>query len=595
MGMNTLSAADIADIQNLGSSFEADLDLGDTFSAGFSEGISAGPTAMLHKALVGAMADPNLTGAEANSKYGLLGTEIEYKGDEMVSDVEADIASTRFFERKNNEAIMANIQSTHGFSSTATAFAGSLAAGFLDPINLATGVGTSLAMRKLGTFTAQAVFEQVVAGKVIATPLQGSTVALSGLSVLRQELAANFVASSVVDVGATKLGETVTRQKLSSEQLAFNVVASTLLGGAIGTVTQIPAIRQARIVSNNLLKQYGSQADMVIKKSMEHGTKNSANGKMPNPDYVAKGVELQNTLTRPGQIEHTHVELDADTIGATSFFRGKADMAEGFDSVSKRGTDSIEVIDNYNRTANGVSPIDGKTGGTVVEVSMEGKKIFTGPDIVEHRAALVDSLMQEKDLSQMKLHQIKDIVDQVDDVDSVIRGIHETIPNFKGTGSIDDSVNSAIQRLGFEGYHFVGDTSDGVDIYNGVVLFKGQDGSAPKLTELGETKVKFDPEHPDSPNMLQKLKDHDMEEAKRLASYESDVGFDGKVLAEFDRVKDSPEGYDALADIAADEGLDSLVEIEGLKGQAAKDVEALKGPTTHRDAMDFYMSCTGRK
>jgi hypothetical protein len=204
---------------NLGG-FDTDDGAADAFTTSFEESLNAGPTLAVSRFVGSVFAEENLTGAEANEKYNLAGTGIEYKDDERVSDFEARVAADRHYEKMINNATLQN--ATESGLGTVASFAGSLAGGFVDPVNIAVGVGFASAVK--GANAVQSLYK--------AMNISAKTRPFTE-SLIRNGLE-NIASTAAVDLALIPLGETVTREEVSGYQRTMNIVGGALFGTVLG-------------------------------------------------------------------------------------------------------------------------------------------------------------------------------------------------------------------------------------------------------------------------------------------------------------------------------------------------------------------------
>lgn len=508
----------------------------DVMKAGFQEGWEAGPTKALSRFFTQANSPKDLSGEEANTLYNLEGTEIAYKPEERVSSAVAEIASERYFERRANEALVEQASKESPFLAPTANILGNIGAGAVDPTNLViglatAGVGSSLTTARMGAITAKEVTKQVAKQ-------------LTWGSVFKKQLAENFAASVITDALIVPLGEDVIREKVSTEQRVFNIIGSTLIGGALGTAMEAPAIARARRAANKMTNQHGSLAETVVEEANTKAMNDVAMNTKPNPDHVVKLRELEIYGQRPGQTEYRFNDLNDGNIKNQTFYIARKQGDTVVDQDSIIGDNSLFIIDQHNVAHNRVASIRGEHTGEVFEL-----KLSEDSRIVTDTAGVGIDLYHEldPDLNFKKLGITEDDF-ELRDFGETIDLIHDKMENFKDVPNIDNLFNEALARMGYDGYLRVKTPVTQPDMqYNGVVLFDRNaftigDGFHSHNEKYISRAIKasdavFDPDHPQSQDYLKQFRDLEVAEQQRVGSVESDLDYNEAAVAELDREK----------------------------------------------------------
>jgi hypothetical protein len=646
---------------------EPQLGLSDTFLAHANEVAAVSPLSGIFNYAATQFADDNITGAEANEKYGITGTPIAFKDDEMTSDVAAKIASDRYHDQVNNQAIMENVKRNYGAAASVVGFAGGLVGGMSDPINLATGIGSSMLVRSLGGMAATNLFANVAEGSLVGLASKGLnptveflkrasiTADTSFKSAIALELAENFAASAALDLVATPLADKAYRQETPMEQRVFNMLGSTLLGAGIGVGMRAKAIRTHRMEANAMARSAGTQADDVVSETIQHGMENVKNGVKPDMDYTLHRKELEWFNTRPGQNPYTFTPVDSANVHGRRWFFGRmkdVDLEDGvknIDQSSSRGTTAYVVGDNYNLTNNRVSGAFDNTSGEVFEVRINkdlkiatkdllvGKEFKRGLEV--HLKSHISKLTKAKKFSRKQKETLRSMLDEAQDMDDILDGIHNFLDDYKGVPGVDDILNRSLWDMGYQGYSFVGKPNMLKDMdYNGLVIFRPEmfDATIGKnslyvargkqqfsvgkgyinknvksaisrtnerlhyngaLMEVFEpTKAEFLTKHPkNAPHMKEYYKpfvDLDTKEVNRASSITSHPDYSDVDMKELHRAKRGQENYDPANELFEQEGItkENVVELKE-DPVAGKHVEALDAEGAHRSALQSFRNC----
>jgi hypothetical protein len=599
--------------------FEPDLDLLDTFASGFVEGWKSGPTASIGHWLQSKQGVKDKLGSDLNKEYGLEGTPAAFAPDEKFSDEHAKMVTERFLNRQSNELIAQQVSENHGFVGDAMNFAGNLTSGFVDPINLAAGVGTSMAVGKLGAISARKVFADVAAKTTLG-------------DVAVTQLAENLASSLIVDAALVPIGDEALNQNVSVERRLMNVVGATLMGTAIGTPLDMKAVKNARVIAYRNAKQFGTQAEGVLGKSQQKAMMDQANGIKPNPDHVVTMQEMEWHSTRPDQQPYAHMELDAQNIGDQTFYIARDMESRRFDFVEEHGSGTFTMVDNYNLAHNRVQDIKNTKSGEVFAVDLKTKNILTDDmfdsvksDIRESIKNVFDASSANKKARSSFLQRIAEVTDESSGILEYKDLLHEVIDDFHGVDSIDDIVNKALSDMGYDGYHSVGLASTRDDLYNAITLFdpKVFKGDSKGLMYIGKGKSKtnaamsgvdgdkvffnskvarvwdaqgtqaFDPQHPDANAFMKPFQDTEVAEINRRNDVTQQIGYDEKAMKELNANSADIQEYDSARELLDSEAheINAMKANKKLDKQTQDAIAIAESPNLARDAFDHFVNC----
>jgi len=559
--------------------------LGEAFKTSVIESLEAGPAAALYRFGRNQFEEKSLTGLEANQKYNLTNTTKAYKPEDKVSDFEARLAADRHYERMLNEQTMANVSEKNPIIGNATMFAGSLAGGFIDPVNIAVGGSTAALAKSFGHLYIPQAMQKMVA----ANPMAESVV---------RNFADNLVSSAAVDMIAVPLGETVTREETSTYQRVMNVVGGTLFGTTMGVGMDAVAIRSARKLATTKSKAHGSKTPQILEESNDHALKNYANGKKPNPEFIEEKYNIIHNTERPDQIPYQQQDITSQSLPDTALFVGKSADATELDQVTFGGETGLVVSDNPNLVSNRVTPLDGSSKGQVqaVHIKKDAKvltnDVFEAPevrtDVADNVAATLEEHGYSGDMNKFKT-QMSEALEDADTLDDFVDILDDVLDDFEGIPEANDLMNMALSKSGFDGRH----TALG-EQGNGVVLFKNSDGSIKGLDQFSDPwETEFNPDHPDSAKVLDKLRKHNEAEINRTNDIEQDVDYDAEAVSAGDNALDPfDESFDELDAVLAEVGLDkSQIEELGLSKDLMEDVNALQTPDAHYSSGKALLKC----
>jgi hypothetical protein len=638
VSFDSFNGADFALAQKQAAGFEPDLDKLDAAAAGFEESWESGPTKALQRFYYEQTEDKNMTAQEANLKYNLADTPIAYAEGEMTSDVEAEIASERYWTRRSNEDIIATVEEQEGFAGTAAMWAGSLAAGFADPVNLAIGGAVSKGLQ-VGAGALKA--GNMLGGKALATAELFSEVGASTAytSAIGKQLAENLVESVAVDLMIVPLGEEVIREKTSTEQRVLNTIGGAVLGTALGSGIDSFSIWKSRKISHGTSKTLGTGSEDIVADVMKESGIAHANGKTPNPDHVISRKEMEFYNTRPGQVPYVFNDLGGPTAHEPTWHIGRRLDKDHLDQASYKGEGVIVAVDDPNLANNRVAPLDMSAEGEVFTVAPgKNRNILTKEQYAGAKSSIREGIknvfdnLKDTKVRSTFLQDLQKVVNDSDSLDDLSDRLHDIIDDFKNVPNISEVINSAVHNAGFDGYHFTGSAmSKGMEgnKYNGLVLFKpeyfdpkfkgkrsmyvGKGKSAKNafdsnnktesvfynpdviqayhgegFTGKPAPRAVFDFRKEGTENFLAPFKKHEVSEIKRLDSHKSDRDYNEKAVEIFNEpVKDmDSQVVDIKRDVLEVEGYDNAKEaLEDLGEDAEKHLELAESPDKARQGL----------
>jgi len=571
-------AGDDQEFSNTMSTFDSEEGAVDAFTASLEESFESGPMKSLYRFAGAAVSNKNMTGAEANEKYNLADTDIAYDDNAPVSEFEAKIAADRYFQRRINEARIANASEEP--MGTIASFAGSLTGGFVDPVNIATGVGIGAAVKSASMVSSlSGAFKNAIKNPWIESTVRNGIENLAG--------------SLAVDLVAVPLGETVTRENTSNYQRMMNVIGGTVMGTGLGVGMEAKGImRTARALVREKGSVHGSKAPEVMQEANEHALKNFANNKKPNPAFVEEKHNIINTTKRPGQQDYVQVELNRSNVAETDFFVGKGDQ------VIHGGDSGFVISDNANLVSNRVTPLDGTSSEMQAVRLKKDAKIVTQDVYEELNDSLPSSLSKTaiengyKGNEEALTNVIKQAMDETSSIDDMINSIDDLLGSFEGVPEAAELMNKSISKLGYDGYRLSVPHENGG---NAIVVFNKADGTRTGIDTISDPipTQAFDKNHPDAKNVLGKLSEHNQKEMQRLGDYRSDLDYEAEAVSKADNAPDmdtvESEDFDNLVESY---GLDKdNIAEEGFSEEFVQHAEALKNANSHEVGGKALMNC----
>jgi len=592
-----------------GRQVELETSLMDAAVTGFKEGWASSPFMSIVNYAKSTSGRKYMTPMEANKKYNLTNTPYAFKdGDELISDEHAENVMKDNLYRESYEIAMERVEQDYSTIGSVFNFAGNLASGFADPINLAVSFGTGLAMAKGVT-----KFGTTALKEVIKNPTTYG-------DVFARELVLNGIESTVIDMALTPVGEEAVNREVDLRTRITNVLGGTILGGFIGTAFELPAIRRLQQTTAAVEKSLGSRGPEVMERATIHATMNVANNKVPNPNHPLLLDEMEVYNVRPHQKQYIPEQVYSDNIYDRVWHIGRDINNNDFEIISGHGKGTIVLTDNVNVAHNRVQPLDNTRSGEVVSTNVsKNAKILTDDIFVNIRADVRQAIINTFDKLEVTnkasrskfISRINTEIDKAvsfndfkDDFRSIIG--EQDASDVHNIGDIDDFFNKALHdELGFNGYHAVGnstilgdtphnmvvlfrpevlgrkksqmeeryyptqnslfvgkglpdlknitgrgvvESSDGFGIFYNSALFDGP--SAAKTTP-------FDPNAVNADNYLRPMKDAEKAEIKRMNDHTQDLDYDKDAAAAARSAKQAaPEEYDSVEALAESEGID---------------------------------------
>lgn len=590
----------------------------DGFTSSFEEARQAGPFESVKNLISANSGEKNITGHEANQKYELSGTSAAFPLGDEVSDAHAQRVADRHLTAQSNQLIIDNIEEDHGAIGWVTNAMGGLGGGMADPLALTAGVGGALAFNKLGTMVGSQVLRDVVSQQTLKTTFQ-------------RQLIENFVIDTALETGLVAASDSVMNVQTSAEHRVYSILGSTLLGGGLGTLFELP--RLGKIKSANKLKQhemaevrktsqaqakaYGDDAPDIMNKSIEKGIADIDKGIKPNPQHEFEVKDSFDYGTRPGQDPYVYVELGDTPVSKKDWYvsRTKENQTSfgPFHKVSDHGRGVMVVTDNFNLHHNRVHDVNNKGSGVVYPVTINdarfGKSGKVSSIIGENgftldvRTALRNKLRKDSLATNiMEPAGRKEFLDVVraaaKDSETVVefkRRVSEGVKNYEGIDSIDELINKTIKRIGFEGYHFVGRGGvDGQHKYNGIAIL---DSRAASLRNEVPT-TKFDGAHPDAEAYLRPAKDMEKAEVRRSEDPTQKKAYSQSAVDEVNEKAAMPKEPEGAKDFLERQGieLENLDQLPaGLKAEVEEGIVSIDNEPTTIKAANYLFGCLRKK
>ena len=477
-----------------------------------------------------------MSGEEANRSYGLVDTPAAFKDDEQVNVERARIAALRYNTKKHNEDVQKQFDNQSSILPYySSMLAGSLYGGLQDPVGLGIGIATA---SMLGSGAVAAT-----AGTRLA-PLMTRIFTGKGF----QAIAAKNLAESTMETIITETaqlglsGETY-NQPMSNRQYVMNIFTGIGLGTILGTTMETGA---EYAISYGLNKRYGDKAPKIAEEIQTAALNAAHQDSVPDAAAITTIKDIEFFADRPHQNPNVFKQYDpkdpqpnyADRVWHMAEDRGR------IQKVTDRGGESTVIVDGYNYAENYIASVDGKTGGTVHKIELQkGLRIFNDAQFNELKADkagfaqfISDAISPAKSVEGRKKVRLaaQKVINEVDTFEDFLDGIvNEIGTNSRGVPDLNNLFNNALQKYGYDGFHFVVTGIEDAPHSNGIVIFnkKGEapfykvdrtDGLAVEYDEkmiakvMAPDDVKFDPTDAQNSRFVQMHKGIVAAEMERL-------------------------------------------------------------------------------
>lgn len=476
---------------------ESRFDAWDAAAVGFQESWRAGPTASIIRGVQSVFdTSKKLDPIQANKEYGLEGTPYEFGEDEEVTVDRAKAVAKDMNDLALNELITQSAVENSGMARAAQ-FAGSIAAGLVDPALLAANIG--------GAQLIGAGMKWATANKMIFGGVNKVSPALGGMlesaykegvrkslsTVIAREGAENFLGGAIEEtIGAATDGfggSDRLARKIELEERLFNVGIGTFLGTGLGVTIS----KDGRRAFGRLMgKRYGDDAEayllnegfITMQEAAAGVEKSSLTAKIHDRDSFAprewhneKYQFTPDATTRPDKV-YISVKEDGDVFRYQHRGEGVV-YTDNINHAYNKGSKVIEVetkdlniIDDYHMVHQGKSTAPGGkiadalvqdlVANTDTDKLVKALAILDDPDINLERAPALNAAQVLRDKLEGKtLDEMIDILDEV--------GVR-TLSAYDPHRALEEIVDS----LGFHGYQFIGKNAQGQGAYRGLYVTK---------------------------------------------------------------------------------------------------------------------------
>jgi hypothetical protein len=513
-----------------------------------------------------------MSGEEANRSYGLVDTPAAFKDDEQVNVERARIAALRYNTKKHNEDVQKQFDNQSGILPYySSMLAGSLYGGLQDPVGLGIGIATAS--------TLGSVAVGVSAGTRLA-PLMTRIFTGKGF----QAIAAKNLAESTMETIITETGAEYA-------------------------------------ISYGLNKRYGDKAPKIAEEIQTAALNAAHQDAVPDATAITTIKDIEFFADRPHQNPNVFKQYDpkdpqpnyADRVWHMAEDRGR------IQKVTDRGGESTVIVDGYNYAENYIASIDGKTGGTVHKIELQkGLRIFNDAQFNELKADkagfaqfISDAISPAKSVEGRKKVRLaaQKVINEVDTFEEFLDGIvNEIGTNSRGVPDLNNLFNNALQKYGYDGFHFVVTGIEDAPHSNGIVIFnkKGEapfykvdrtDGLAVEYDEkmiakvMAPDDVKFDPTDAQNSRFVQMHKGIVAAEMERLQTQK--LG-DQQPAMEYNHTGVDEAKAKSYADDYADEftmdGEDAIPQ-EELEKVLGEHIVIKENPDIIRQAINSMVAC----
>lgn len=509
--------AAISDLRIAGAT--PDFTIGESMEIAAEETIRRSPIAALSRQ-VKEWTDTSakMSAQQANEKYGLVGTEAEFKDDDDITEDRALAVSQDFHALKRNEYITELVNDESPVLGRVAQFGASMAASVVDPSLLVANVGGAMLIGKgVGMIANSAKAINWIGGK---SPTIGRGIMMAyeeGVrksvgTVLMREGAENFMGSLIEEtVNFAGVGEERLARKISTQESLFNILASTTLGAGAGTLMSKDG---RKAIGRSLGRKYGDDAAELLKTNMLLSEAELTQG-LPKSDFEFRMHDRQTFEPRPWQNEkYSFVSMPKHSD--QKFYIPLEEDGTMF-SVSNRGTGTV-LTDNVTQAQNkGAKFIEVNTGNlrildTASILDAKGRTTKAGWKLIDN---LVDAIAKgTKRAEGVNANQYRKVIREElegKDLETMLDILDRQAAKNGDSFDHHKVIEEAIEELGFNGYHFVGKKHSGDPAFNGLYVSE-------KFTrKIRKDNVKDSPNAKDA--TFQQKTQWEIEETKQYQAY----------------------------------------------------------------------------
>jgi hypothetical protein len=450
-----------------------------------------------------------LDAMDANERFGLTGTEAAFRPDDTdITEERAKTVAADYHRLRKHDYITDLVNEESPILGRMTQFAASMGASLLDPSLMAANIGGSMLIGKGIAALAKAAPAINGIARVSPTAARGIMrmydhgVRKSISEVMVREGLENFAGSIIEEtVNFTGVGEEQLARKVSAQESLMNIVASTTLGGGLGTLISKDG---RKALARKFGRDYGDDAAEVLKSS-NLVTEMELNLGLPRSQWEFKMLDHETFTPRPWHdqkyqyrplAEHTnqkmYIPVDEDGAVHTISHRGAGTvLTDNITQAYNKGTKVIEVDTGNLRILDDSQVVDVKGRTTKV-----GKQVIKGlvddlannTDLVEaSRALAVLKGMDPETAPRLNRNQLKSELTSMMDgkgIDDIIKVLDDVGTRSRSAYDHTKKLNEIIEQLGFNGYHYVGKNSAGQPAYNGIYVHEKFARKITKSTEI---------------------------------------------------------------------------------------------------------------
>jgi len=389
-----------------------------------------------------------ITGAQANEQFNLSTSKFE--DDEKVPFEYAQMLGEREAATRADQEFYALTREQKNLPA-AQEFLGSLAGGFFDPVNWATGGLATIGIR--------------TAGKALGVGLLsnfGKAAVGTGWQAARTIIGTNIAESLVTTPLIEGAQDIAFNESWNWRDFAYELAIDAMVGSGL-------QYGGSKIYAH-IAKKHGSRAKDALYRQAAHDRIIFDSEAKPNEEFSPKLDEIAEQQ-RSTQRKYDYVPItDAAGVQDATFYMGKLKNDTKMFKDMEYGDNALVLIDNYNTVHNTVSPTTAKgSSGMVYSVRLKDAKIAHPTENLVNVKAGVFELMTKsgylrnaKDANALELKLSEDL--NFDDVQATLG---EFMPGEKFL--FQETFNNLIKDLGFDGYYVHGVNSLNESSHNGLV------------------------------------------------------------------------------------------------------------------------------
>ena len=547
--MTTISFQQAQQNRMIAQGADLNVSLGEGMQAAFDDAARTGATAAVGRAIKSVFdTSDEISAEDANQMFGLHGTESQFKPEEKLTVEAARARANDFHNLRMNEVIKETVNEDSPIMGNVTQFAASMSASMIDPVMLgANVVGAGLVGAGVKAITNST---RMFNGIARATPSAAKALlmaysddAVKSLStVVAREGLENFTSGLIEEsiIQNVGLGDERLAKKITWQDSFQNIVAGTLMGGALGTVLSKDG---RKAVADRYLFDWGDDAAEFVKAnqiiaSMEvkagHEKGRLEVDMMNKQKFGARPwYNVQESEFSPSTIPKK-IFLSLDEEGAVHTFsnRGAGTVFTGSQThAMNSGKQVVEVHTDKLKLANAdVIVQNGKHTKIGTQLSgqlIEGVVFNTDmTKLARSIAILKDSEVDLSTVTPLTFKQATAVLKDMltgKNLDEMVEVLGDVQARSESKFRPNDIIEKTLDQAGYNGYTFHGKDFDGKPAYQGVYV-------SPKYTQRIRREATIDVPEPsagdkvkwqfEQEQMYRKHKDWVQTEAKSLRQVE---------------------------------------------------------------------------